>query len=102
MDGYTPAYVAHNIPLLAVSGLGSPPEGDTATKEVGTRITSHIPAVESADAQVLLRYFTASDARGLAWNAREHDGRNKFRVKTVGRVIQQTRGFFSYQSLKLK
>jgi hypothetical protein len=89
MDGYAPAYVAHNIPLLVVSGLGSSND-QTVFHEGWTRITSEVPALESADAQVLLKHFTDSDARGLAWNAREHEGRNKFRVKAVGRVIQQT------------
>jgi hypothetical protein len=91
MDGYAPAYVAHNIPLLVVSGLSSVPQDEAALKEAGTRITSEIPIVESADAQVLLRHFRDNDARRLAWNSREHNGRNKFRVKTVGRVIRQTR-----------
>lgn len=101
MDGYAPAYMAHNIPLLVVSGLGSPPKDHTAFQEGWTRITSDLPTLESADAQVLLRHFADSDARGLAWNAREYEGRNKFRVKAVGRVIGQTHLGHSYQSLKL-
>lgn len=88
MDGYAPAYVAHNIPLLVVSGLGSVTHDEAALKEVGTRITSEVPVVESADAQVLLRHFRDNDARGLSWNSREHNGRNKFRVKTVRRVCR--------------
>lgn len=87
MDGYAPAYVAHNIPLLVVSGLGFVPPDETTLNEVGTRITSEVPVVDSGDAQVLLRHFRDNDARGLAWNSREHHGRNKFRVKTIGRVI---------------
>ena len=100
MDGYPPAYVAHNIPLLVVSGLGSVTHDEATVKEAGTRITSEVPVVESADAQVLLRHFRDSDARGLAWNSREHNGRNKFRVKAVKRVIWQTWNFLSYQLLK--
>jgi len=61
----------------------------------GTQLTSEIPVVESADARVLLGHFRSSDARGLAWNSREHNGRNKFRVKTVGRVIQTAQAFLS-------
>jgi len=89
MDGYAPAYMVHNVPLLVVSGLGSLPQNKTLTNG-GLRITSDIPPVESEDAQALLRYFKDSDAGGLAWNAGEHSGRNKFRVKTVGRVVLQT------------
>jgi trafficking protein particle complex subunit 11 len=87
MDAYAPAYVAHNVPLLVVSGLGSAPRSKSKAPEGATRITSEIPPVESEDAQALLRHFKDSDAGELAWNAREYSGRNKFRVKTVGRVV---------------
>jgi hypothetical protein len=87
MDGYAPAYVAHNVPLLVVSGLDSQVQEKSTTLEDGIRITSEIPSVESEDGQVLLRHFKDSDAGNLAWNAREHSGRNKFRVKTIGRVV---------------
>jgi hypothetical protein len=87
MDGYAPAYVAHNVPLLVVSGLGSPPKDDTKLQVGGARIISEIPSVESDDAQTLLRHFEDSDASNLAWNGREHNGRNNFRVKVVGRVV---------------
>ncbi|KAH7380853.1 Gryzun, putative trafficking through golgi-domain-containing protein [Cadophora sp. MPI-SDFR-AT-0126] len=84
MDGYAPAYVAHNIPLLVVSGLG-PGRLHDVQLEGGTRISSEIPTVESDDALALLKIFKDGDASDLAWNAREHSGRNKFKVKTVGR-----------------
>lgn len=89
MDGYAPAYVAHNIPLLVVSGLGPGTEGNTRLKD-GSRIASEVPPIESDDALALLRHFKDKDASDLAWNAREHSGRNKFRVKIVGRVATQT------------
>ena len=87
MDGYAPAYVAHNVPLLVVSGLDSAPQDKSIAPEGAIRIASEIPPVESEDAQVLLRHFKDSDAGELAWNAREYSGRNKFRVKTIGRVV---------------
>jgi trafficking protein particle complex subunit 11 len=87
MDGYAPAYVAHNVPLLVVSGLDSAPQDKSIAPEGAIQIASEIPPVESEDAQVLLRHFKDSDAGELAWNAREYSGRNKFRVKTVGRVV---------------
>jgi trafficking protein particle complex subunit 11 len=86
MDGYAPAYVAHNIPYLVVSGLGVHTK-EAIRKDGGIRIQSGIPPVESEDAATLLKYFQDSDASNLAWNGREHSGRNKFRVKTVGRVV---------------
>lgn len=83
MDGYPSAFIEHNIPLLVVSGIG----GDAKlTKEYplleekGFRITSDAPLIKSEDAQALLKHFTESDARDAVWNAREHSGRNKFRI----------------------
>ncbi len=89
MDGYAPAYVAHNLPLLVVSGLGPDSEVDVGLRD-GSRIASEVPPVESDDALALLRHFKDGDGSDLAWNAREHSGRNKFKVKTVGRVAKQT------------
>jgi len=84
MDGYAPAYLAHNVPLLVVSGLGSQPRNTSIQGAI--QLASEIPPVDSEDAQVILRHFKDSDAGELAWNAREHSGRNKFKVKVVGRV----------------
>jgi len=64
MDGYAPAYVAHNIPLLVVSGLGPGREDDVQHKE-GTRISSEVPTVESDDALALRRIFKDGDASDL-------------------------------------
>jgi len=86
MDGYAPAYVAHNVPFLVISGLGPSPQDRPKSQDGTILIASEIPPVGSEDAQVLLRHFKDSDAGDLAWNAREYSGRNKFRVKTVGRV----------------
>jgi hypothetical protein len=85
MDGYDPAYVGHNLPYIVVSGLGVQPR-EALRKDGGARFTSEIPPVDSDDANTLLKHFTTNDATNLAWNGREHTGRNKFRIKTVGRV----------------
>lgn len=85
MDGYAPAYIAHNVPFLVVSGLGT--DHTTAKLDTGTRISSDIAPLESDDATALLKYFRDRDASDLDWNSREHNGRNKFMIRTVGRVI---------------
>lgn len=90
MDGYAPAFVAHNVPLLFISGLGSRSQEHARSKDGGLRIASDIPSVDSEDATTLRKHFEENDASSLAWNAREFSGRNKFRVKTVGRVVQRT------------
>jgi hypothetical protein len=87
MDGYAPAYVAHNVPLLVVSGLGTQSQDKSKVLGSAIQIVSEIPPVESEDGHILLRHFKDSDGGDLAWNAREYSGRNKFRVKAVGRVV---------------
>ena len=89
MDGYAPAYVAHNVPLLVVSGLGSG-QYDTKLAAPGTVIVSELPAVETEDALKLLEHFKKRDAVGLPWNADEHIGRNKFKIKVIGRVAKSS------------
>lgn len=94
MDGYAPEYVTHNLPLLVISGLGHTPplNSPEASRDWGTgaQITSEVPPVQSEDASVLLKHFKASDGGNLAWNGREHNGRNKFRVRVTRRVCVQT------------
>lgn len=89
MDGYPPAFVAHNVPLVVISGLGSTHD-QVRAHENGIRISSELPLVESEDAEALLKHFKTGDASDLAWNGREHSGRNKLRVKSVGRVAAQS------------
>ena len=95
MDGYAPAYVAHNVPYLVVSGLGGAPRNhaDLLPAE-GVRIASDVPPVESEDAEAIIKNLKDADAEGLAWNGRASAGRNKFKVKIVGRVVQQPSRFF--------
>jgi hypothetical protein len=90
MDGYAPAYVAHNLPLLIVSGLGADPSPTNARlKEGGVIITSDIAPLESEDAKALLEHFKDNDAESLPWNGYEHSEKNKFRVKIIGRVAKE-------------
>jgi hypothetical protein len=85
MDGYAPAYVAHNVPLLVVSGLQPSSQKSVDDRVEGIRITSEIPPVITKNSAALAAYFRKSDAESLPWNGREHTGRNKFKVKIVGR-----------------
>ncbi|EDO00549.1 hypothetical protein SS1G_14419 [Sclerotinia sclerotiorum 1980 UF-70] len=73
MDGYATAWVAHNLPLLVVSGLGADPSLTNARlKEGGVLITSDIAPLESEDANYILKYFKANNAENLPWNGSEH------------------------------
>lgn len=87
MDGYATQYVAHNLPLLVVSGLGADPSPTNARlKEGGVLITSDVAPLESEDANFILQYFKNNGAENLPWNGYEHSEKNKFRVKVIGRV----------------
>jgi hypothetical protein len=90
MDGYAPAYVAHNVPYLVVSGLDGAERNHADIKLEGVRIASDIPPINSEDADVLIRSFKDSDANGIPWNGRAGGGRKKFKVKMVGRVVQRS------------
>ncbi|CAD6447633.1 102290b1-78cb-4f6d-9bf2-c219cdeaf64d [Sclerotinia trifoliorum] len=86
MDGYATAWVAHNLPLLVVSGLGADPSPTNARlKEGGVLITSDIAPLQSEDAKYILKYFKTNDAENLPWNGSEHSEKNKFKVKVIGR-----------------
>jgi hypothetical protein len=89
-DGYTPAFVAHNLPFIVISGLGSIDGEENG--HLGVQINSEIPPVDSEDGRTLLRHFREGNANDLAWNGREHVGRNKFKIRVVGRVCKKPLG----------
>ena len=97
MDGYEPAYVAHNVPFMVVSGLESSPSSDGEAEGHAFRIASNIPCVDNEDAKKLLKLFKDRDGVGLAWNAGEYNGRNKFKISTVGRVFKPATNIFLSQ-----
>lgn len=95
MEAYPSAFVAHNVPLVILSGLGSqPPLGHEQVPypllgEKGIKITSESPPVTGPSAEKLLSIFLELDARDAAWNGRP--GRGKmgtmgFKMKAIGKV----------------
>lgn len=90
MDGYATAYIAHNLPLLIVSGLGADPSPTNARlKEGGVIITSDIPPLETEDANFILKHLKKNGAENLPWNGYQHNEKNRFRVKVIGRVAKE-------------
>lgn len=93
MDGYPPEYVAHNLPLVVLSGLGDDvppgPYKDWAAEGSGFVTDSDIPPVKSDDANVLLKHFLENDANDAPWNSKDNQGRSRFKVKVAGRVGQR-------------
>lgn len=97
MDAYPRDYITHNLPLILLSGLGSPDEGLLQTAsypllhENGSRITSDLPPVTGSNAEQLKRTFLDADASKARWNGRQDKDRLYsigFRVKEAGRVGQ--------------
>jgi solute carrier family 25 protein 38 len=98
MDAYPPEYIAHNLPLIVLSGLGSspdleaiPPVQDVLPGRHSTPISSELPPVTGQRADQLLQEFLSTDARDAAWNnttdARKGVVRG-LRIRPVGRVGQ--------------
>jgi hypothetical protein len=96
-DGYPPDYIAHNLPLIVLSGLSpaQPLINDTQLPPVfegnGTEINSELPTVEGERAQQLLQEFYHCIKTDYQWNSKPIQGRSAllgFRFKAVGRVGQ--------------
>jgi hypothetical protein len=94
-DGYPPDYIAHNLPLIVLSGLSpaQPLVDDTDFPEVyegrGTELTSESPPVEGERAEQLLQEFYHCTKTDDQWNSKPVQGRSGllgFRFRAVGRV----------------
>ena len=97
MEAYPKDYIAHNLPLIILSGLGSADEDASQTAsypllhENGFRITSDLPPVTGSNAEQLKHSFLDADASNAPWNGRHDKDRlhnTGFRVKEAGRVGQ--------------
>ena len=95
MEVYPSSFVAHNVPLVLLSGLGSQPlHGHEQApypllEKKGTKISSELPPVTGPSAEELLGIFLEHDAQDAAWNGRP--GRGKmgtmgFKIKATGKV----------------
>lgn len=105
MDDYPPDYVAHNLPLILLSGLGPEPEeqADASVetqpgqepypllKENAIQIFSDFPVLTDSTATAVLNALLSQDASDTAWNSVKENARSsgtRLRIKRVGRVGQ--------------
>ena len=99
MEGYPNHYVEHNLPFVALFGLGPTdrPRFEKAEKaypllkERGIYISSELPNIAGPAAEELLGGFQEFDARHASWNGRPGKGKMgtmSFTYRAVGRVGQ--------------
>lgn len=91
MDDYPAESMDHSVPFLLTLGTRTGASYDTglsaALKEHAVLIRSDLPALESDQAQALLRYIQDRDASNLPCNGRDVAARKyRFRVRTAERV----------------
>lgn len=96
MDAYPPEYTFHNLPFIVLSGLDTtdeldPPASvqDVLPGRATTTINSELPPVTGKRAQQLRNGFLAADGSNAPWHGRSQNGRESFRIRTVGRVGQE-------------
>lgn len=95
MEAYPENYVAHNLPLIVLSGLphgagaATLPSlpGQTASGS-GASLSSDLPPLSGPHADDLLEEFLRADGASLAWSdhalsKRPHIG---FKIASIGRV----------------
>jgi len=96
MEEYPDGYVAHNLPLLFLSGLGesvSLADGAGQPKAGkqghGIKIASERPLLPESQTAVLQAAFLSADASSIPWSQErlaERSGPATFRIRCVGRV----------------
>lgn len=90
MDDYPPACIAHDLPLLTVSGLTAaaarPLLPASEVSDSSILIRSEAPAIETREAKSTLHYIQSIDASHLPWSPGDGSRKHRFKVKTIGRV----------------
>lgn len=100
-EGYPNDYVAHNLPLVVLSGLCPTPPLTDATQfppaygGPGTEIDSELPLVVDKRAALLLEEFRSCEKSDEQWNSKPIQGKSTlmgFKFRAVGRVGQAPGG----------
>lgn len=98
MEAYPDDYIAHNLPLILVSGLANNDNNDDQLQseyplleQTGTLVESDFPLLDSSPANDLRDAFLDYDAYGARWRASADAGRSNSiasRIKMTGRVSE--------------
>jgi trafficking protein particle complex subunit 11 len=96
MEAYPEHYIAHNLPLIILSGISyaentapeSPERSRNLLQEGGFRIRTDVPPLTDPTSEKLLRKFLTFDST-FHGNTKDASTRNRpgaFKIKRVGRV----------------
>jgi hypothetical protein len=101
MEDYPSDYVAHNLPLILLSGLAGDdgqdqqqstalqPENYPGLPQDAVQIFSDFPVLTDSTATAVLQALLAHDASHTTWSGKGDKGKSptaRFRVRRVGRV----------------
>ena len=90
MDAYPPEYIAHNFPLVVLSGLSALPEDEQEQPNSrGPLIRAQSPLVKSERKDELLQDFLKATGDDQDWSGKGSRLANPvigYRFKVVGRV----------------
>lgn len=97
MEQYNQEYVAHNLPLIVLSGLPQDqlslkPQDNLSAADNGIRLSSDLPLLSGTNAEQLLDEFLKTDGASHAWSDNgqtERSGLIGFKIATTGRVGMQ-------------
>ena len=100
MEAFGDDYVAHNLPLILLSGLGElsrdqDPDSAPAARTLhdgGFRVKVDLPVLQGNLAQYIRNAFQSHDGSDAAWRMQTPPSSQSrlFKVRSVGRVGQHT------------
>lgn len=97
MEAFPEDYIAHNLPLILLSGIGHSEQAASEStersrnllQEGGFRIRTDVPSVTDPASENLLKTFFSFDSTIHGFNSKDVSARDSpgaFRIKRVGRV----------------
>lgn len=96
MDAFPESYVAHNIPLVALSGIKLPSHGSRSNKEERGELGSQFGSLDTDAAAQLLHEFLRYDGSSVAWNSRSRRSREDLiplKIQPVGPVCARSQTY---------
>lgn len=80
MEAYPIEYITHNLPLIALSGLGGALDGPDDHRADGkhghgVKVSADLPPLEDVKATAIREEFLKADGASLPWNGVGHPDR---------------------------